>query len=71
VRHSAGPTKGDVISFGDDVLDINLDLSVGGVKGAVDGFRAWRADEDGVGLGEAVETFPSRWKSSSMVDSLL
>ena len=35
------------------------------MEGAVDGFEALRADEDGVGLGEAVETsaggMPARW----------
>jgi hypothetical protein len=54
VGHGAGPADGDKVSFGENLVDVDVDVSVGCVEGAVDGFETRRADEDGVGLGEAV-----------------
>jgi hypothetical protein len=54
VCHGAGPAEGDAICFGEDVVNVDVDVSVGVVEGTVDSFEARRADEDGVGLGEAV-----------------
>jgi hypothetical protein len=54
VGYGAGPADGDAISLGDEIADVDVDASVDIVGGAVDGFEAFRADEDRVGFGKAV-----------------
>ena len=54
VDHRAGPADGDAVSLGDQVVDIDMDVSEGVMEGAVNGFEAFRADEDRVGVGKAV-----------------
>ena len=54
VDHRAGPADGDAVSLGDEVVDVDVDVSEGVMEGAVDGFEAFRAYEDRVGVGKAV-----------------
>ena len=55
VGPGAGPADGDAVSFGDQVVEVDVETAKCAAEGAVDGFETGRADKDGVGLGEAVD----------------
>lgn len=54
VDGSAGPADGETVSLGDEIVDVDVDLTEGALELPIDGFEAFRASEDGVGFGKAV-----------------
>jgi hypothetical protein len=55
VDAGAGPTHGDAIIFGDEFVEIDVDVAEGVVELAVDSFEALGTDEDGVCLRKTVD----------------
>jgi hypothetical protein len=54
VDHGAGPADGNLVFFGDVVVDGDVDVAEGIGEDAVDSLEAFGAYEDGVGFGKAV-----------------
>jgi hypothetical protein len=55
VEGGTGPADGDAVSLGEELVDVDVEVRKGAKELAMDGFEAFRAGKNRVGVGKTVD----------------